>query len=95
MIYIFLNKLSNNGKASAAQSELEKIFAGEELKFIDITSITNAADSCKMLNDNDKIIIAGGDGTLSRFANDIYELRLKQEIYFYTVLISPHIHRTT
>ena len=82
MIYIFLNRLSNNGKAANAQSELEKIFAGQEIKFIDITGITNAADSCKMLNEEDKIVVAGGDGTLSRFANDIYELHLKQEIFF-------------
>ena len=27
MIYIFLNRLSNNGKAANAQSELEKLFA--------------------------------------------------------------------
>ena len=84
MIYIFLNRLSNNGKAANAQSELEKLFAGQEIKFIDITGITNAADSCKMLNEEDKIVVAGGDGTLSRFANDIYELHLKQEIFFYT-----------
>ena len=84
MIYVFLNKLSNNGKAVAAKEELEKIFSGEQLKFIDITEITNAADSCRMLNPEDKIIIAGGDGTLSRFANDIYELHLTNQIYFYT-----------
>ncbi len=84
MIYIFLNKLSNNGKGVEAQSELEKIFEGNELKFIDITGITNAADSCKMLNPEDKIIVAGGDGTLSRFANDIYNLHLTNEIFFYT-----------
>ena len=84
MIYIFLNRLSNNGKAANAQSELEKLFAGQEIKFLDITGITNAADSCKMLNEEDKIVVAGGDGTLSRFANDIYELHLKQEIFFYT-----------
>ena len=84
MIYIFLNKLSNNGKGVEAQLELEKIFEGHELKFIDITGITNAADSCKMLNPEDKIIVAGGDGTLSRFANDIYNLHLTNEIFFYT-----------
>nr|WP_318660542.1 diacylglycerol kinase family protein [uncultured Treponema sp.] len=84
MIYIFINKLSNNGKAVYAQDELEKIFKGQELKFIDITGIINAADSCKMLNDDDMIVVAGGDGTLSRFANDVYDLQLKQEIYFYT-----------
>ena len=84
MIYVFLNRLSNNGKGEEAKPEIEKIFEGNELKFIDITDITNAADSCKMLNPDDKIIIAGGDGTLSRFVNDIYDLHLTNPIYFYT-----------
>ncbi len=84
MIYVFLNKLSNNGKGGDAQPELEKIFEGNELKFIDITEISNAADSCRMLEPNDKVIIAGGDGTLSRFVNDIYDLHLTQQVYFYT-----------
>ncbi len=84
MIYVFLNRLSNNGKGGDVQPELEKIFEGQQLKFIDITSITNAADSCRVLNADDKIIIAGGDGTLSRFVNDIYDLHLNNEILFYT-----------
>lgn len=84
MIYIFINRLSNNGKAADAQGELEKIFEGHELKFIDITSITNAADSCRMLSPDDTIVIAGGDGTLSRFVNDVYDLQLTNEVYFYT-----------
>lgn len=84
MIYVFLNRLSNNGKGGEAQPELEKIFEGQQLKFIDITVITNAADSCRVLNSDDKIIIAGGDGTLSRFVNDIYDLHLTNEIFFYT-----------
>lgn len=84
MIYVFLNRLSNNGKAVSAEEELKKIFENQELKFVDITNIKNASDSCKMLNDNDEIIVAGGDGTLSRFASDIYDLHLTQKIYFYT-----------
>ena len=84
MIYVFLNRLSNNGKGGEAQPELEKIFEGEQLKFIDITSVTNAADSCRMLEPEDKVVIAGGDGTLSRFVNDIYDLHLTNPIYFYT-----------
>jgi diacylglycerol kinase family enzyme len=79
-----MNRLSNNGKGGDAQPELEKIFEGQELKFIDITSVSNAADSCRMLSDGDKIIIAGGDGTLSRFVNDVYDLQLQNEIFFYT-----------
>ena len=84
MIYVFMNRLSNNGKGGDAQPELERIFKGHELKFIDITSVSNAADSCRMLSDDDKIVIAGGDGTLSRFVNDVYDLQLTNEVFFYT-----------
>lgn len=84
MIYVFLNGLSNNGKGVEAKSQLEKIYQGQEIKFLDVVEIKNAADTCKSLSADDKIIIAGGDGTLSRFVNDIYELKLQNEIYFYT-----------
>lgn len=84
MIYIFLNKLSNNGKAAEAQAELEKIFEGQELKFIDVTQLKDAAECCQSLAPEDKIVVAGGDGTMSRFANDVYKLKLSNEIYFYT-----------
>lgn len=84
MIYVFWNKLANNGKAVEAKAELENVFSGEELNFIDVREIKNAADSCKELKAEDKIIISGGDGTLSRFVNDIFELHLQNEIFFYT-----------
>lgn len=84
MINVFFNNLSNNGKAVQTQSELEKLFGKEELKFFNVREIQNAADTCRAFNKDDKIIIAGGDGTLSRFVNDVYDLHLKNEIYFYT-----------
>lgn len=84
MIYVFLNELSNNGKGAAAKNQLEKLFEGQALKFLNVREIQNAADTCKALAADDKIIVAGGDGTLSRFVNDIYELHLQNEIYFYT-----------
>ena len=84
MIYIFLNGLSNNGKGAESKEQLEKLYEGQELKFLDVKEIKNAADICKRISSDDKIVISGGDGTLSRFANDIYEIHLKNEIYFYT-----------
>ena len=84
MIYIFINKSSNNGKAAQAQPELEKLFGNEQLNFIDVTGLKNASEKCTTLMPEDKIIVAGGDGTLSRFVNDIYELHLQNEIFFYT-----------
>ena len=84
MIYVFWNKLANNGKAAEAKKELEKLFEGKQLKFLDVIGIKNAADSCREFNSDDEIVVAGGDGTLSRFVNDIYELKLQNKIYFYS-----------
>lgn len=84
MVNVFLNNLANNGKGAEAKAELEKLFAGEEIQVFDVKEIKNAADVCKDFSAEDKIIISGGDGTLSRFINDIFELQLKNEIYFYT-----------
>ena len=84
MIYVFWNKLANNGKAAEAKTELEKLFEGKQLTFLDVIGIKNAADSCREFNSDDEIVVAGGDGTLSRFVNDIYELKLKNKIYFYS-----------
>lgn len=84
MIYVFLNGLSNNGKGAESKEQLEKLYEGQELKFLDVKEIKNAADICKKISSDDKIVISGGDGTLSRFANDIYELHLKNKIYYYT-----------
>jgi len=84
MVYVFINDLSNNRKGAESKAQLENIFQGQEMKFIDVKTISNAADTCKTLNADDKIIISGGDGTLSRFVNDIYELKLQNEIFFYT-----------
>lgn len=84
MIYVFFNSLSNNGKAASAKGELEKLFEGKELKFIDVCTIKDAAESCQSLNADDIIVVSGGDGTLSRFVNDVYKLKLTNEIYFYT-----------
>ena len=84
MIYVFLNNLSNNGKGKETKNELEKLYGANQLKFIDVKEIKNAAEVCGSLNSEDKIIVSVGDGTFSRFVNDIYELHLKNEIFFYT-----------
>lgn len=84
MTYIFLNKKSNNGKAVAAEEKLKELFSGKEIQMIDVTSIKNAAEICGNLSESDEVVIAGGDGTVSRFINDVYELHLKQNVWFYT-----------
>ena len=57
MIYVFLNNLSNNGKGKEAKNELEKLYGADQLKFIDVKEIKNAAEICGSLNSEDKIIL--------------------------------------
>lgn len=83
MIRVFLNPLSNNGKGCLAEGELKELFKEQELSFVDVTKITNVAEVCKSLSTEDTIIVAGGDGTLTHFVNDVYELHLTQKIFLY------------
>lgn len=83
MIYVLFNPLSNNKKGSCAEADITKIFYNKQLVFIDITSINNVLEVVEKLASNDELIVAGGDGTLTRFADDVYDLKLKQKIYLY------------
>lgn len=83
MIHVLLNPLSNNGKGGLAEGELKEIFKGQELSFLDVTKVESVAGICKDIPAEDTIIVAGGDGTLTHFVNDVYELKLQQKIYLY------------
>lgn len=83
MTYVFFNPLSNNKNGSVAESEITKILNSEKLQFTDITTISDIATTISKINKTDKIIIAGGDGTLTRFADDVYNLKLTQEVFYY------------
>lgn len=83
MIYVFFNPLSNNKKGTYAEVEIRKMFNNEELEFVDITTVKNAADELKKLAPEDEVIISGGDGTLTRFADDIYNLDHQHNLYLF------------
>lgn len=83
MIYVFFNPLSNNKKGTSAEADLRKILNKKELEFVDITTVKNAAEELKKLKEDDEVIISGGDGTLTRFAEDIYEMKPVQKLYLY------------
>lgn len=72
MRYYLLNPLSNNG--------IKPINFDKD--FIDITKI-DAEDFFSKLNKEDEVVIIGGDGTLNHLANDIYDLKVTNNIYLY------------
>lgn len=76
--YILYNPLSNNNKSWQI---IEKINLKGDNEFIDITHIKDIKTYINSLEDAEKIIIAGGDGTLNSFLNSVTEL--PDKLYFY------------
>ena len=83
MIRVLLNPFSNNGKGKLAEEEIKKVFEEREIEFIDITKYASAKEVCKDFPVEDEIIVAGGDGTLTNFVNDVYEMKLQNKVQLY------------
>lgn len=83
MIYILFNPLSNNKCGEKATGELEELFKGKEIKKVNVLAYKNAGDFFNPLSADDEVILCGGDGTLYHFANEVYELKPAQKMYYY------------
>lgn len=81
MIYILFNPLAGNNKGIERVEPLKELY--KESEVINITTIKSLSDFIDSKNEDDEIIIAGGDGTLNRFINAVYGKNIKQHIYFY------------
>ena len=83
MIYILYNPISNNKMGEGVKAELESFFSGKELSFSDVREIKDYKAFFEKVSDEDKVILAGGDGTLNHFVNDVYDLNITQQILYY------------
>ena len=73
MNYVMFNHLSNNGEGENRADALFTtlgVSEGDEYKKIDLVGL-NALDFFKKLTENDLVYFVGGDGTISRLANDL------------------------
>ena len=82
---ILYNPKSNNKQGKTAAQAVTKLIKGEEYEYIDWLSITDRNQLFNALNENDKIILCGGDGTLNHFINDVDTDALKNDVYLYAV----------
>ncbi|MBQ8000228.1 MAG: diacylglycerol kinase family protein [Ruminococcus sp.] len=81
MIYILYNPLASSGKGEsfaldAKNKQTEKC----ELRSVIDMDMKSFVSQCAK---DDTIILCGGDGTLNRFANDVYDIDYPCSIYLY------------
>ena len=82
--YVLYNAKSGNGTGLETAKKLEKVFENKELEYVDIIGIKDYKEFFAKLGEEDRIVICGGDGTLSRFANDTYGIQPDNCILFYS-----------
>ncbi len=81
MIYLLYNPLADNSKGE----EEARSWAKENNVVCDYVSVLDIRDMPAYLNglkDDDEVILTGGDGTLNRFANDVYGMEIKNPVYY-------------
>jgi diacylglycerol kinase family enzyme len=80
---ILYNPLAGAVDDTNFYKELQTALAGEQIEFYDLTKIADITNYLSQLSAEDKVVIAGGDGTLNNFANAVGERQFANEIYYY------------
>ena len=81
MIYLLFNPLANSSKGEADA----RVWANEnnvECQYVDLLKTQDMKTFIDGLKKEDEVILTGGDGTLNRFANDVYGMELKVPVYY-------------
>lgn len=82
--YVLFNPNAGSKESfDASMEKLKKYLDGKELELLDITAMESYTDFIGGLGEDDEVCICGGDGTLSRFANDIADVELKNNVFYY------------
>ena len=77
--YILYNSKAGNGESL---TDLKKTFDGN-YKIVDALKIKDYNLFLSGLEKDDCIIIAGGDGTLNHFANDVADIKFENDVLLY------------
>ncbi len=84
MIHIIFNPTANNGRGLEGANKLKACFENESFKFYELISINDVTDFIQSIPQEEKIVLAGGDGTLNLFIN-----RLDGNVPSHEILYTP------
>ena len=81
MTYLLLNPLANNNKGEQDARQWAEA-NGVSCEFTSLLDIRDMKAFFDGLNEEDEVILTGGDGTLNRFANDVYGYEFRNPVYY-------------
>ena len=81
MTYLLFNPLANNNKGEQDARQWAET-NGVSCEFTSLLDIQDMKGFFNGLNEEDEVILTGGDGTLNRFANDVYGYEFKNPVYY-------------
>lgn len=84
MIYLLYNPKANNGRAKEDLKLIPDKYTKDSV-FMDVLQIKDYKAFVDNLKDEDIIVLAGGDGTLCHFINDVDTFEMKNDVYFYGI----------
>ena len=82
---VLYNPKAGNGKGTDNVHNLSNILPGDNLRYVDITMIEDLPGFIDSVEPDQRIVIAGGDGTINRFINTVDTETLSRDIYYYAV----------
>lgn len=82
--YILYNPIAGNERGDGVAKKLGSLYIGYEVEYLDILKIESFENFFSSINDEDDVIICGGDGTLNRFANRINGIDVKNKLFYYS-----------
>ena len=81
--HILYNRLSRSNTGELEAHMLDEVMSGESLKYWNVIDIEDYDKFFASIPEDDKIIVAGGDGTLNRFINRTDNCHIPQQVYFF------------
>lgn len=80
---ILFNPYAKSGHGANEARALDTVLAGDQLTYTSMPDIRDYAAFFASIAKTDRVLIAGGDGTLNRFINDTAGIVIRQDLYYY------------
>ncbi len=80
---VLYNPLAGTRNGAESAKKLSGILGGHEIRYVDITAVTDYQIFFDSLSAGEEIIVAGGEGTLNRFANEAERFLDGRKILYY------------